>query len=216
MPRSHKPLSNWFSERRTFYNVACYRCWKCTAFSANPFRYKWGCVFFSHIIFPTFKIKVITNTPARSYLPCSYLLPNRRRFCTYSSHSVLILVIGIYSHQGLAGIGVCPSMNQVRGRNTPGAGHQSIHPLHPSSPHTGTQYSLKSLRPFQSAWCACVWLWEETGEPVENMRTPQRHSPSPQSFPEPPFSRRVGEIELARTVAQKWPLLFIRCSVSQF
>lgn len=76
-----------------------------------------GCVYFSHIIFPTFKIKVITNTRARSYLPCPYLLPNGRGFCTYSSHWVPSLLTSVYSHQGLAGIGVCPSMNQVRGRN---------------------------------------------------------------------------------------------------
>lgn len=74
MPCSHKLLSNWYSKRRTFYIVACYRCWKFTSFSANPFRYKLGCVFFSHIIFPTFKLKVIANTHA--FLSCLSLSPS--------------------------------------------------------------------------------------------------------------------------------------------
>lgn len=121
LPRCHVHTNfnqTAFQREGLFRTWPRYRCWNCTLFSANPFRYKLGCVYFSHIIFPTFKIKVITNTRTHSYLPCPYLLPNGRRFCTYSSHLVPILLTSVYSHQGLAGIRVRPSMNQVRGRNT--------------------------------------------------------------------------------------------------
>lgn len=162
------------------------------------------CLFSPTSFFRFCKIKVITNMHGFLSSLFLYLLPNRSWFCTYSSHSALILLIDIYSHQGLTG----PSQEYTRGGS----------PVHPSSPHTGIQYVPKSLRRLHSAWCAWVWLWVKTGEPVDNMWTPQRRCPSPQSFTEPPFSR-IGEIELARMariVARKWPLLFITCPVSLF